>query len=141
MSKNPDFSTAGRVMDFRDWNEKIVRCVIDRPSGRRGHDVAAVVVFEDDTWSTLAAQTDGLCGDDGYLSLGSGGGLGHRITDFLSAQDLLQARMVNQAQFEYLKAQEDIARKADLLQRAEKLRAEAEKALATARQMDVAAQS
>ena len=130
MSKDTDFSTAGRVTNFSDWAEKTVRCVIERPSGPRSHAVAAVVIFEDDTWSTLVSHGAGACDDDAYLDLGGCGGL--RITDFLSAQDLLRAGMVNQAQFEYLKSQEDAARKSDLLKQAERLRVQAEKALADA---------
>lgn len=133
----PDFSTLGRLTEFADWAEKTVRCIIERPSGLRGHTVSAVVIFEDDTWSTLIAHSSGVCEDDVYLDLGIGG---YRITDYLSAQDLLQAGMVNHAQFERLKSLEDANRKNDLLKQAEKLRAQAEKAMADAQRIDATTQ-
>lgn len=135
MSQQTIPTSNGRVTGFADWAEKTVRCVIERPSGLRGHTVSAVVVFDDDTWSTLVAHGSGACEDDAYLDLGVGW---HPITDYLSAQDLLQARMVNHAQFEHLKSLEDANRKNDLLKQAERLRAQAEKALADARKIEAA---
>ncbi|MHB0927757.1 MAG: hypothetical protein ACYC3W_02380 [Candidatus Nanopelagicales bacterium] len=133
----PDFARFGQIIEFADWAEKSVRCVIERPSGPRAYTVSAVVVFDDDSWSTLIAHGASACEDDAYLDLGHGG---HRITDYLSAQDLLQAGMVNHAQFEHLKSLEESSRKADLMKQAERLRAQAEKALADAQKIEATAQ-
>lgn len=133
----PDFATVGRIIEFTDWAEKTVRCVIKQPSGPRGHTVSAVVVFDDDTWSTLVAHGSSACDDDAYLDLGAGV---HRITDYVSAQNMLQAGMVNHAQFEHLKSLEEVNRKNDLLKQAERLRAQAERALADAQRIEAKAQ-
>lgn len=137
MNQHTAFSSYGRVTEFADWAERTVRCVIERPSGLRGYTVSAVVVFDDDTWSTLIAHSAGGCEDDAYLDLGVGG---NRITDYLSAQDLLQAGMVNHAQFEHLKSLEDVYRKNDLLKQAERLRAQAQKALDDAKKIEATVQ-
>jgi hypothetical protein len=129
----------GRVTDFARWAEKTVRCVIERPSGSRGFTVSAVVIFEDDTWSTLIAHGASACEEDAYLDLGSNINP-VRITDYLSAQDLLLAEMVNHAQFEHLKRQEDANRKNDLLKQAQRLRAQADTALSNAQKIEATAQ-
>jgi hypothetical protein len=139
MAANPQ-PTNGRITDFSEWQEKTIRCVISNPSGPRGYSVSAVVVFEDDTWSTLIAQGAGACEDEAHITLGSDSLNPARITDYLSAQDLLQAGMVNQAQFEHLRAIEDAKRKEHLLRQAERLRAQAEKALADAQGIERSAQ-
>lgn len=122
----------GLIKNLADWQGKTIRAVIEHPSGVRGHAVSAVVVFEDDTWSGLVAD-GGSCDDEAYLALLGGA---RPITDYLSAKDLMAARMVNQAQHEHLLAQEESRRQADLRNRAESLRAEGERLLQQAQQME-----
>ena len=132
----------GRITSFSDFAGREVRCVIESPTGRYGHRVSAVVVFEDDCWATLAGETSGVCDDEAKITLGDQSYLnGHGITDYLSADDLLRSGMVNQAQHEHLKGLENAEKHGQLLKQAERLRAQAEKALANAREIEATFQA
>lgn len=132
----------GRITSFSDFAGREVRCVIESPTGRYGHRVSAVIVFEDDCWATLAGETSSACDDDASITLGGQSYLnGHGITDYLSADDLLRSGMVNQAQHEHLKGLENAEKREHLLKEAERLRAQAEKAREDAEKLEAAAVS
>ena len=141
MSTNDD--TPRRITQFAEWSERTIRCVIENPTGPRSDAADAVVVFDDDCWSLLSAENYG--GDDAGLSLTFSVGENGRshITDCLSANDLLRASMVNQAQYEHLKKQEDARlaedrqkKAARLLKEAERLTQEAQKLAEQAEQAE-----
>ena len=119
-----------RVTRWHEMEGKTVRAVIELPAGRKARDVAALIVFEDDCWATLIATSNGTCDDDGAsleLTQGYYGGPDKPLTDYLHPNELLQARMVNQGQYEYLLQQLADAEKADKAARRVRLLAEAEK--------------
>ena len=119
-----------RVTRWHEMEGKTVRAVIECPAGRKARDVAAVVIFEDDCWATLVATNNGSCDDEGAsleLTQGYYGGQDKPLTDYLHPNELLQARMVNHAQYEYLLGRLADAEKADKASRRAFLLAEAEK--------------
>lgn len=119
-----------RVTRWHEMEGKTVRAVIELPAGRKAHDVAAVIVFDDDCWATLIATSNGTCADDGAtldLTQGYYGGPEKPLTEYLHPNELLSARMVNRGQYEYLLQQLADAEKADKAARRDRLLAEAEK--------------
>ena len=124
MSTNDD--TPHRITQFAEWSERTIRCVVENPGGRYGGRVQAVVVFDDDSWSCLSAVGAG-CDDEADLSLNIGHERDAIITDYLSADDLLKASMVNRAQYEHLKKLEDARLAEDRQEKAARMLKEAER--------------
>ena len=112
------------------WDElegRQIRMVIEFPESARRNDVDKVIVFEDDCWTTLYATVNGCCTDDGAsidLTLGYAG---KTLSDFLSPQQMFEARMVSQAQFKFLTEQRDAKERQEREARAARLRAEADR--------------
>ena len=119
-----------RVARWHEMEGKTVRCVIEWPAGRHAHGVAAVIVFEDDCWATLIATSNGTCDDDGAsleLTQGYYGAPAKTLVDYLHPNEMLDARMVNQGQYEYLLQRMGETEKAEKAARRARLLAEAEK--------------
>jgi hypothetical protein len=120
--------SADKGRQLTDWHElegKTIRYVFSDPAGPRGHQISAVLIFEDESWSILFADSDGSDGSN-FVMLGryywtkSPKG----IADYLSPHQLLEANLINTAQHRHLIAEQEKTKTADKARRAASLRAE-----------------
>lgn len=115
-----------RITKWEGMEGKTVRKVIDRPSGRRSNGLEAVIVFNDDSWLTLFAESNGSCAEDGASIDLYDSSRSVNLGDYLSPDELLEARVINIKQCEAMIAKEVEERKAEKAKRAARLRAEAD---------------
>lgn len=126
-SPSPHLTTEGgrRLFNWDEMEGKTIRCVCECPNGKRGNQIEAVIIFDDDCWATVLADTDG-CGEGAHLSLAEHYGNKNMLPDYMTPKQMLEARMVNHGQYEYLEKKKDEAEKAEKLERAARLRKQAE---------------
>lgn len=116
---------SARITDWHAMEGKTIRRVEYSPCGKYGCLVNAVIVFEDDTWAALCAEPDGY--ENATLSLYGGAPYFSGIADILHPEELYSARMVTDAQRDYLLGQMADAERAQKAKRLAELQAEAAK--------------
>jgi hypothetical protein len=115
-------SAGQRLVSWHELEGKTIRCVMEA----QGDTANRVIVTEDDCWAVLEVNGDEHSGFDIEVEGEYGWHAKQQITEYLSPQDLFEARLVNQGQMEWLLEQKKRAIESKREARAAALRAEAE---------------
>lgn len=110
---------------IRDWDELVghtIKAVIESPLGKRN--VSAVIITETGCWMAIDADGGSLHDEKPYALIDPPyhGGGDIPLDQYLSANDLLRAGLINQATYQLLKEKEDQEAAAAKKAKAERLR-------------------
>lgn len=102
---------------------KTIRTVFDPPEGSAGREFTQVVVFGDHSWAGIVAENDGDDRTDVDLSRHVRRDLAaDDITQYLTPEQLLDAHLVNRAQYDLLIERERARKREEAEKEAERLR-------------------
>ena len=119
----PEKGEPRRIIDPADLTGETIRTVIHTDGGKN---VSMVIVFESDSWATLACHQD-VPDEQGTATLMTIGAMpSDSPSGYLTADQLLEARLINRAQHEFLSKAEAEAEKKARISRANHLRQLAE---------------